>query len=211
MDSFAKKHKTFFCKPVGSSGGRGAKVIKKDQYDFDKLLSAYKKGFLAEELVKNRIEIRQINESLLNTVRISTVLKDEGTDIAFCFIRFGRAGMEMDNGFMGGIICSIDKKTGIITNTADENNNRYLIHPDSGSQLVGFMIPKWSEAIDMAKELATVVPTNRYMAWDLALTDNGWVMIEGNCKGQFVGPQCTERKGVKTMIENYLKQIKEYK
>ena len=38
----------------------------------------------------------------------------------------------------------------------------------------------------MAKELALIVKGNRYAGWDLALTEKGWVMIEGNARGQFV-------------------------
>lgn len=52
--------------------------------------------------------------------------------------------------------------------------------------MVGFTIPRWEEVVAMAKELATIVDGNRYAGWDLALTDNGWVMIEGNARGQFV-------------------------
>ena len=47
----------------------------------------------------------------------------------------------------------------------------------------------------MAIELARQIPSNRYAGWDLALTKNGWLMIEGNARGQFVGWQIPMQKG----------------
>lgn len=53
----------------------------------------------------------------------------------------------------------------------------------------------------MAKELANVVPEQRYVGWDLAYTDAGWVMIEGNSWSQFVGPQISQRRGMRSYVD----------
>ena len=54
----------------------------------------------------------------------------------------------------------------------------------------------WKEA----KELAQVIPENRYTGWDIAYINNGengkWVMIEANPRGQF-GAQFVRGKGMK--------------
>lgn len=63
--------------------------------------------------------------------------------------------------------------------------NNYTYHPDTNIKLVGFQIPKWNEAVETAINLAKQVPDVRYVGWDLALTADGWVMIEGNEDGQF--------------------------
>lgn len=49
--------------------------------------------------------------------------------------------------------------------------------------------------MEMAIELARQIPSNRYAGWDLALTKNGWLMIEENARGQFVGWQIPMQKG----------------
>ena len=46
--------------------------------------------------------------------------------------------------------------------------------------LIGFTIPKWTEACDMAAELAKNIPEAVFVGWDLALSDSGWVMVEAN-------------------------------
>lgn len=95
----------------------------------------------------------------------------------------------------GGVMCPIDIKSGKIIAAADENGKMYDVHPDSKIPIIGFQVPKWNEAMEMAIELARQIPSNRYAGWDLALTKNGWLMIEGNARGQFVGWKIPMQKG----------------
>ena len=207
MDSFVSSHDRFIIKPIDSSGGRNVKIISKDDYIFNKLLNDYRGGYIAEQIVINSKELSAINSSSLNTVRIATVRTNKNVEIAFSFIRFGRNGKCVDNGLAGGLICNIDVNTGVITSAVDENAHYYIVHPESKKKIVGLSIPDWNDAIKLSKQLALVVPDNRYTGWDLAHTDNGWVMIEANCKGQFIGPQLSERKGIKKQFDSYIELI----
>ena len=45
-----------------------------------------------------------------------------------------------------------------------------------------------------------MAPTYGIIGWDLAHTDNGWVIVEGNHFGQFVGPQSTRGCGIKDEV-----------
>ena len=67
--------------------------------------------------------------------------------------------------------------------------------PDTGKKIIGFQLPEWPQLIDTAKELARMLPEHPFIGWDFAHTDEGWVLIEGNRKSQFVGPQISEDKG----------------
>ena len=58
----------------------------------------------------------------------------------------------------------------------------------------------------MAKQLAQVIPSNRWTGWDLALTDDGWIMVEGNARAQF-GFQIADRTGFRAAIESYMKEL----
>ena len=89
----------------------------------------------------------------------------------------------------------------------DENAISFEKHPDSGIDIIGFEIPRWKEAISLAKELATVVKGQRYIGWDLALTEKGWVMVEGNAMSQFVGWQIPTQKGFMAEANNILKEL----
>ena len=73
-------------------------------------------------------------------------------------------------------------------------------HPSSGKPFVGFEVPEWNKAISLCTEMAQCVPSVKFIGWDLAYTDNGWVLIEGNGGGQLVhqGPL---RYGIKEELE----------
>lgn len=136
----------------------------------------------------------QFHPSSLNTIRVATVKFDDGVEVIEAFFRTGRGGNIVDNAGAGGVFGTIDIETGIIDAVGDEYGNLYEVHPDSGLPIKGFAIPRWEEAKAMAIELADIVKGNRYSGWDLALTENGWIMIEGNARGQFVW-QMPRQKG----------------
>jgi len=59
--------------------------------------------------------------------------------------------------------------------------NDYPVHPITGSTIVGFQVPFFKEAVKMVKEASTVVSEVAYVGWDVAVSPDGPVIIEGNC------------------------------
>ena len=118
-------------------------------------------------------------------------------------MRVGTGKSVVDNAGAGGIICEINAETGEVIAAKDENGFSYDIHPDSGFCLIGFKIPRWNEAVILSKTLARVIPEMAYCGWDLALTSEGWIMIEANPRGQFLWqiPRCI---GFRVEIEEIL-------
>ncbi len=192
---FVEKHSRFMLKPMTGTCGKGIEILdlssvedkKQKFYDLlKKYCSGVNDGFIVEELIVQVPEMAQFHESSLNTIRIATVKYDDGVEVIASFFRTGRGGNIVDNAGAGGVFGTIDIETGVINAVGDEYGNSYEAHPDTNIRMIGFAIPKWEEAKSMAKELATIVDGNRYAGWDLALTEKGWVMIEGNARGQFV-------------------------
>lgn len=60
--------------------------------------------------------------------------------------------------------------------------------------------------VELVNKLADVIDGNHYVGWDLALTDNGWLMVEGNPRGQLVEQYAT-KIGIKQELENYINQM----
>lgn len=204
FNNFQSGVERYIIKPVGGSGGRGVIIAKNKEYSIDLLIEKYSKGFLAEEILHNHETIAAVNPSSLNTIRVVTIKNVTKTDILFAFMRFGRKGSVVDNAFCGGIICNVDIETGIITSTATELGEKYIVHPDSKIPLIGFRIPLWEEVKALAMQLSQVVPECRYVGWDLAVTNDCVVMVEANCKGEFVNQMATSR-GIKDTLEQYMK------
>ena len=208
---FLSEHKCGIVKPLDASCGHGVKIIhdgdaaeKEQQYE--EILKACNGRFIIEELIHQSEEMAKFHPSSVNTVRVPTIKVNDTVNIVNPFFRIGQHGNFVDNAGAGGIICTLDAETGVVFAAADEYGKRFEIHPDTGEKLIGFKIPRWDEAKKIVTELANVVPDNHYTGWDLALTDNGWVMIEANRRGQFVW-QIATQKGFRKEINDYLKQL----
>lgn len=89
----------------------------------------------------------------------------------------------------------------VITDGFSENGEVYKTHPNTMFLIKGYSIPEWECAIELVKKLAMVVPEQVYVGWDLAYTDTGWIMIEGNSWGQYI-VQIPLRKGIRSIIED---------
>lgn len=186
---FIKKHPTFFAKPLKGMCGRGAAIKTGDC--FNELLADGE--WIIEELVKQNDTIASFNSSSINTVRLPTFYKNGQFTPLAPFFRTGRKGSIVDNGAAGGIFAAIDEKVGtIISDGYDEDNNVYPYHPDSKIKFKGFHIPQWDELLSIAKQAHEKLSDQRYIAWDFALTPNGWVLIEANSMGQFLWQYATK-------------------
>lgn len=184
------------------TGGGYYRVVIEMYYDF--LLSAGK--MILEGQVIQSKTMSKLNLSSVNTVRCITFLVNGDVEIGPCFLKVGRGGSFVDNGGAGGILVGIDNQTGkLSTSGYDEFLTEYTEHPDTGTVFMGYQLPEWDQMYDVVKELSAKALTVRYIGWDLAHTDQGWVVIEGNCSGQMIGPQIVFQRGFKEDIKNYWK------
>ena len=60
------------------------------------------------------------------------------------------------------------------------NSYRECENSQSGRDEIGMLIPYWNEVVEMAERASLKVPQIHYVGWDIAITDKGPVMIEGN-------------------------------
>ncbi len=207
---FAEKHVKFIVKPIYGSGGKGIFVASSEQYpDLDTLFLEIRKvgPVVIEEIICQTSEMDKLHPQSLNSVRVPTLKLKDRVVIFRPVLRIGRGDSVVDNASSGGVLVAVDADTGICCKEGvDELGGRYLCHPNTGVTLPGFQIPRWDEAKALAIELAGVVEGNHYIGWDLALTDNGWVMVEGNPRGQFI-MQIATKQGIKEELEAYIAQM----
>lgn len=197
---FIKRHPRFIYKPARDYGGHGIKIYDSSLYESAADLFSiivFNGACVCEELIVQGQEIAQFHPESVNTVRIVTYRSDDGeAHTQWCFLRMGAGESHTDNMSAGGISALIDFETGIICDCGrDYKGDKYIFHPDTGVQLVGFNVPRWDEVKTMIKALANVLPQVRFVGWDLAYTDNGWVFVEGNAQPQCVAPQITAYNG----------------
>lgn len=183
--AFLGKHQVFMLKSNDGSGGKG--VEKLSMADFESPEQAYDALFakagnaLLEELIIQHPEVSKVYPDSVNTVRCITIYKDGVVHfIGTCF-RIGNHGSHVDNFSSGGMVAPVDIKTGIVTDGAiDRPKNKFEVHPYTGTPIKGFQFPDWDKAMDMITQAAKEIPGLRYVGWDIAFSENGPVMVEGN-------------------------------
>lgn len=207
FEQFVENKPKVILKPNSSACGSGIFISKTDTPTelFNKLMNA-NGSWIVEELIKQCDEMAVWNPSSVNTVRITTFKNSKGTFIHCPFMRVGRAGSDVDNGGQGGIYALVDAETGVICSDGkDERCNIYDVHPDSKVKFKGMQIPRWNELRQLVVEIHNKKMSKHvYIGWDFALTDEGWVLIEGNW-GEYVCQQSVSGRGYKEEFMNLLK------
>lgn len=213
---FVEKHPRFIYKPMESSGGHGVVMIDADKFtspdDLFDILMATGTG-VAEELIVQREELAHFHPSSVNSVRLVSFLKDDGEiEILWTFLRMGMGGGITDNTSGGGMGAMIDAETGIIKAPGRAvDGKQYVFHPDTGAQIVGYQLPEWDKAVQTARDMARLIPEMKVIGWDLAYSDRGWVIVEGNSHPQCMAPQVTELPGKKHLYEKVMNYVNESK
>lgn len=205
---FCNKHSIFIAKEVDSGCGVGIKIVNTKDYDsiesvYDDLVETA--IWIIEELVQQNNQIAVFNETSVNTVRFPSFRHGEKVVAAYPCMRFGRKGSIVDNAGQSGVFVSIDIKTGqIITDAFDEHGHKYSEHPDSNIKFKGFMVPQWEDLLKTARKAHLSLPENQvYVAFDFALSDKGWVIIEGNW-GDWVLQQTSLERGLRREFTSLL-------
>ena len=210
FEEFCFKHEHFICKIISGGCGVGIRIESVFGKESAKKLFVELIGqgtWIVEELIKQDEAISAFNESSVNTVRFPSFRHGDEIKQDYPCIRFGRKGSIVDNAGQKGVFASVDIKTGkIITNGFDELGHEYDAHPDSLVRFMGFQIPKWYELLEEARKAHLSLPKDHtYVAFDFALSDKGWVIVEGNW-GDFVLQQTSLKRGLKEEFMNLLKR-----
>lgn len=182
--AFVKDRESFIVKPVDDSSGNGVrKIYPAEHNDLGELYDEFmnNRSYLVEETILQHHEMAELNPSSVNTIRLMTLKRDDGETIfVYAGIRIGKEGV-IDNLGSGGMAADIDLDSGTIAIAAsDRKRNFFEYHPITGAKILGKALPYWEESKALVLEAAKLIPQVRYVGWDIALRENGPLLIEGN-------------------------------
>lgn len=162
---------------------------------------------LIEEFIIQHDSLMSLSPSGLNTIRIFTQLnKNNEVDLLGCRLRI-TINSFVDNLAAGNIAAPIDQHTGVVNGPgvySDITKKDEHKHPTTGIDIVGFQIPFWQESIQMVKEAALLHKENRSIGWDVAITNKGPELLEGNHNWCKLLWQLPVKKGLKATLEKYI-------
>lgn len=176
-----------FCKPINLLGGHGSYKYSLDgtpEEMYEYFMNEPK--MLIEEVLKQHHLMSEIYDKSINSIRITTVLKDGEFHAFNTWVKFGGKGSIVDGRVDGGCFAAVDAETGIVDTPAiDIDNNRFEFHPDTGKRITGFQIPYWKEALELTEKALRFYDGIDFVGWDLCITEDGPVIVEGNSKPAF--------------------------
>lgn len=184
FEDFCARKKKVIIKPLRKDSGVGVEIFILGESKIPDY------PFIAEEIIKQSDALAKFHPTSVNTLRLNTVRCKDSIVVWQCILRYGRSGNMVDNAHFGGCFSVIDDN-GYAIAAGDVKRHKYAVHPDSGVPLTGFKVPEWEKACELVKHLATKVGGLRYIGWDLAHTDNGWIVVEANTQPGILSPAVT--------------------
>jgi hypothetical protein len=187
MDIVFSKSEVFIKKSVASEGGHGVYYFNtrnSSRNDLSEIIDEIGHDFVVQEALTQSQTIAQINPSSINTIRVLTLLRKDGTVKNYSTVlRMGRNGSKVDNASSGGITCGVNPDGSLkgVAYTAD--GDKFTEHPDTKIKFSDIVIPNYAQIIETVKRLHPLLPMFRLLSWDIALNkDNEPILIEVNMK-----------------------------
>ena len=155
--------------------------------------------YIVQNAIKNQHPaISKIHPHAINTIRIVTVYDKKRCDYVVLppILRMGVGESKVDNTSAGGLAVGIDVKSSSLCKFAfykPSYGGKTDIHPTSRLKFEGYKVPFLNEAIEMAKQLHSILNKVHSIGWDIAITSDGPVFIEGNDNWEITSIQACHR------------------
>jgi hypothetical protein len=139
---------------------------------------------LLQPMLRNHRDLIPLTPGALCTMRILTYRPPGGrARVVLAAYRLAIGDAPADNFHFGGMMAPIDLATGRL-GTAVRRQGRVLVpverHPDTGAVIAGHQMPYWPEAVALAERALDAARRVPLIGWDVAVTDDGPVLIEAN-------------------------------
>jgi len=182
LRAFSHRHGVIVTKEPFGHQGRGV-----HRYHTDAVTdwAAFHRGLLArgeilvEEVIRQHEALAALCAGTVNTTRVTAFFDGDTTHILAMAQKFGRGAVSDQNTF-GGFYAMLDEQGRATGAGYDSDNRVYETHPDSGIRISDFQLPMFDEVIAFVDRVARIVPQVRYVGWDIAVTPEGPVLVEGN-------------------------------
>ena len=157
-------------------------------------------GYVIQPRLRPDAEIEAKFGSRLWSVRVLVFIRPNGPQIHRAVAKIAAGDNPADNywrpgNMLGAVDLSSGRIRGVVRGTGAEMT-RDETHPDTGLPVIGFGLPHWTTLCGLAREAATVFPGIRTQSWDIAVTDQGPVLLEVNFGGDLTLAQLAEGRGV---------------
>ena len=154
------------------------------------------KRFLVQRVIEQHAAIRKFGTRSVNTIRVVTIKGKSGIINLFAaFLRLGAsADSFVDNRAVGGLGIGVNLNNGTLMKYGfphDAFGVKIDEHPLSHIRFEGYQLPFWQETIELVTKAHQQFYEIQSIGWDVVLTAQGPILLEGNDDWEISGPQDT--------------------
>lgn len=172
-----------FCKACKEAIEVNGKSISFDE--FKNLLGD--KIWVIQDQYHSHEVLKKINATALNTTRIVTIFNGKFPEYLCGFQGFATGDTVTDSWSHGSVYVGINVENESLvgfglTSPSDNREGLLSSHPDSGIIFDGYPLPFLKDAVDLCIKAHRLFYFNYIIGWDVAITDNGPLIVEANEK-----------------------------
>ncbi len=208
FNDICNKCNVLIIKPEGGMEGDGIHKITSPKNEKDKkiVFEELKSGcYMIEECIKQHSDMVYGNTSI-NTIRAHTIMDRNGdVHLGKMIFRVGVGDSVVDNYAHGGCAYEVDIETGrIISPSLSKDGTELYIHPLTDIFMLGRQIPNWDKVKEGVTTAHKMLKGCRFIGWDVAITDDGIELIEGNHNTDYEFFEFFGTKGWWSKIKKYI-------
>lgn len=176
-----------FVKPEQGRGAIGARSLKSvDLAGLTRQIArtSWFAPLIVQPLLTNHPALADLTDESLVTLRVFTCLDPAGVPVVTHAMLRAIGKLEPDWPTSEEFAAPIDLATGQLGRVCSDSrfgpDDRTDHHPMTGARVLGRTVPLWPAAYALAREAHQVFADRLLIGWDIALTPEGPVLIEGN-------------------------------
>ena len=166
-----------------SEGGHGVTFLEGEDrvQAFKDFIAENETDIVLQETVKQHPAYSDLHPSSVNTLRLMSLLSQDGVWVFASAIRIGVGDSRVDNLNSGGVFCGISPDGQLSEIGVLDDGNVIKSHPDLGYRFNDTVLPGVDKAIELVKKAHGIMAHNRIISWDIAIDEEGEaVLIEAN-------------------------------
>lgn len=158
-------------------------------------------GYILQDALVQHPQMEHIAGSAIGTVRIVTVIEDHSPKPLYAVWKIPSPSAMSDNFWQeGSMIAAVDIDTGALTRCrigSGPDGRDIETHPVSGAAFAGVQLPCWQDALQLACDAHAVFPEFGIAGFDMAITQDGPVIVECNDNPFHMLYQLANGRGIK--------------
>lgn len=147
---------------------------------------AAREPIIVQQALFGHAALRDLSINVLTTCRVMSIKNETGGyEVTHAVFKSSTQPKSVvDNFHKGGIVSRVDIATGRIGPASDAGTKKpcvwYETHPTTGAQITGRELPFWQQTKELLCRGHAAFPDRITIGWDVAITDQGPVIVEGN-------------------------------